>query len=116
MNDCDAIEVHQIEANAVRAILAIRIVIDAVPSRERQTYRGEIYGPLAHDRTTLPASYRVPEFRAGEEVRAVVTDPCFWSPDSPLEYEILLTPVGEGVEAGETLRRRIRLRTRSELT
>jgi hypothetical protein len=116
MNDSAAIEARQIEANAMRATVAIRVVREGGAGLTRRRYQGEVYGPLASDRTTLPASYRVPEFSEGEEARAVVTDPCFWSPDAPLEYEILLTSVGEGAEQSETLRRTIRLRTRSELT
>lgn len=116
MNDSAAIEVRQVEANAVRAKLAIRLNVQGDPARSTQAYRGEIYGPLASDRTTLPASYWVPELRAGEEVEAIVTDPCFWSLDSPLEYEILLTPIGEDVRSNGTLRTIFRLRPRSEMS
>lgn len=112
MNDSAAIEARQIEANAMRATVAIRVVREGGAGLTRRRYQGEVYGPLASDRTTLPASYRVPEFSEGEEVRAVVTDPCFWSPDAPLEYEIALTSVDDG---GDLLRTTIRLRTRSEL-
>jgi hypothetical protein len=116
MNDSAAIDVRQIEANAVRATLAIRVAMGADPTSANRVYRGEVYGPLASDRTTLPASYRVPDVRPGEEVQAIVIDPCFWSPEAPFEYEILLTPIDEDIEPAESLRRTIRLRKRSELT
>ncbi|HEV7282213.1 MAG TPA: hypothetical protein VGN57_18565 [Pirellulaceae bacterium] len=112
MHEPSPIQVRQIEGNAIRATLAIR-----VPRQEgtapAKRYRGEVYGPLASDRTTLPASYRLPEFAEDEEVRAVVTDPCFWSAEAPLEYEIVLTAIGE---SGDALKKIIRLRPRSELT
>jgi hypothetical protein len=112
MHEPTPIQARQIEGNAIRATLAIRIVRaeEAAPTGRR--YRGEVYGPLASDRTTLPASYPLPEFSDEEEARAVVTDPCFWSPDAPLEYEIVLTPIGDD---GDVLRTTIRLRTRSEM-
>lgn len=113
MHDTATIEARQIEANAVRATLAIGVTIEGESPPTNRRYRGEVYGPLASDRTTLPASYRVPEFRAGEESLAVVTDPCFWSTEAPLEYEITLTPIGDD---GDVLKTTIRLRTRSELT
>lgn len=115
MPQSSSIQARQIEGNAIRATLAIRVVQAEGTARAERHYRGEVYGPLASDRTTLPASYVIPEFAEEEEAQAIVPDPCFWSADSPLEYEIVLTPIGKDVEPHEALRRMIRLRPRSEM-
>jgi hypothetical protein len=111
MPEDEVIRVRQIEANAARAVLAISIDPRSAAAAD-SVYRGEVYGPLANDRTTLPASFRVPQIRVGEEARVVVVDPSFWALDAPLDYEIVLTR--QDAE-GETLRRRVRLRPRTEI-
>ena len=112
MHPNESIEASQIETSAMRVTLAISIDPAASDVQADALYRGEVYGPLADDRTTLPASFRVPDFQPGEEARAIVTDPCFWSPDAPLEYEIAIRPTNS---QGPTLLRRIRLIPRREL-
>lgn len=59
---------------------------------------GEIDGPYADSAATLPARLALQDHGRGETLLAHVTlpDPCFWSPEVPLRYQVRVDLVHQG--------------------
>lgn len=61
-----------------------------VPATPGMTLNGFIRGPHCLYSTTLPASIRLTDAGPGETLlaRAMVPDPCYWSPELPFLYDV----------------------------
>ena len=61
-----------------------------VPATPGMTLSGFIRGPQCLYSTTLPATIRLADAGPGETLlaRAMVPDPCYWSPDLPFLYDV----------------------------
>ncbi len=61
-----------------------------VPAAQGMTLSGLIRGPHCLYSTTLPATIRLGDAGPGETLlaRAMVPDPCYWSPELPFLYDV----------------------------
>lgn len=67
---------------------------------------GEVRGPVNARARTLPATYALTDGGPGETLlgEAIVTDPCFWTPDAPSLYEIRIRILHDGREVATDLK------------
>lgn len=76
------------EANVNRALVYARLC--GQPSGQGLTLAGYVRGPHSLYSTTLPATIPLVDCGPGESLlaRALIPDPCFWSPELPHLYDV----------------------------
>ncbi|MFO0902796.1 MAG: hypothetical protein U0939_07335 [Pirellulales bacterium] len=101
----DELDVFLGEAAAHSAQLYARLPrpVDA----EAWRIEGQVRGPFLPQGRTLPAVIPLVDAGPGPTLlaKAVIPDPCFWSPDSPVLYEVSLRVLHEGREVAADVRR-----------
>jgi hypothetical protein len=100
------LEVFYGELTPIRAVVYARL---PRPSGESNlTLTGTIRGPRCLHAQTLPATWQLADLGPGPTLlaRALVTEPCFWSPDLPAVYDVTVR-VQRGEETVATERREI---------
>lgn len=67
---------------------------------------GEVRGPVNSRARTLPATYALTDGGPGETLlgQSLVTDPCFWAPETPSLYEIRVRILHDGREVATDLK------------
>ena len=101
----DELDVFLGEAAAHSAQLYARLPRPA--DAHAWSIQGVVRGPFLPNGRTLPAAIRLVDAGPGPTLlaKAVIPDPCFWSPDSPVLYEVSLQVLHQGLEVAADLRR-----------
>jgi hypothetical protein len=83
----DGIEIVWGETTAAHAHLYFRATSE---TKNIANLTGTLYGPESLYAKTLPARFSLRTLKPGSDLLAelVVPDPCFWTPDSPLTYQL----------------------------
>jgi hypothetical protein len=104
----DQLDVFYGELTVNRALVYARL---PRPEGEGWSLSGQIRGPRCLHAQTLPVSERYVDQGSGLTLvsRALVPDPCFWSPDLPAIYDVTVNLV-RGDEIIATMRRELGLR------
>lgn len=84
------VEVRIVEATALRASLVVSLPREGYSPTA--SLGGCLYGPMSRLAETLPVRYALSDRSSGERLvgEVVAPEPCFWSAESPLYYELRL--------------------------
>lgn len=82
---------------------------EELPGGQEWTIRGRVRGPECRYAHTLPTNYSFTDLGAGTSLlaRAVVPDPCFWTPDLPALYRVSLELRRQSANSGEETVQRV---------
>src|SRR4029453_4761154 len=104
----DQLDVFYGELTVNRALVYARL---PRPEEEGWSLAGQVRGPRCLHAQTLPVSERYVDQGSGLTLvsRALVPDPCFWSPDLPAIYDVTVN-LARGDEIIAPMRRELGLR------
>ena len=109
MTYLDQLDVFYGQTTSASAHIYARL--PSVEGKSGLTLAGDVHGPECRYSTTLPATVPLCDMGPGKSLlaRAIVPDPCFWSPRLPALYRVTVQLI-KGGEVVETAERRLGLR------